>query len=136
MSDFEELIETGAWAAFSKQVAHKVNTDQRLVRRGRYFNTTFGWGIGDQLLSVRVENGPITVAPGFAPDGTDEVFRLTASPESWIKFSRLNPRPGYHDIFAMIDKCHAVAQGDLLPFFTNILYVKGVFNSICDRTMS
>ena len=128
MKNYAGLIADKAWAEFHKRIARAVNENHRLVHKGRYLETSIGWGMGDHSFSMEIRNGRIAEI-GV---GTRSVFTISAPADAWIEFSTALPRPGYQDIFAMIDERYATAEGDLLPFFSNIFYVKGIFGTIRD----
>jgi len=104
-----------------------VNGDAMLVRRGRFLNIAIGWGIDADLWIVRIRNGQIVEVTSSAEAGSRPSFSLSASAPAWEEFAQIHPRPGYQDILAMIDMRHARVEGDLLAFFSNLLYFKGVF---------
>jgi hypothetical protein len=65
------------------KIAGLVNADTRLVRRGRFVNTTFMIAIDDSYTLLRVEEGRVTkVVPGsfITPDYS---FCLRASRNVW-----------------------------------------------------
>jgi hypothetical protein len=103
-----------------------VNNDAALVRRGRWLNDTFMVEVGaDQyLIHVRagridkVEKGPFVMRSWS--------FAIRARAEVWEGFWEPLPRPGYHDIFALLRQGRIVFEGNLQPFMANLLYIKGV----------
>jgi len=116
---------TGAVRMIDK-IADLVNADTRLVRRGRFVNTTFMVVIDDSYTLLRVEEGRITkVAPGpfITPDYS---FCLRASRNVWDKFWEPLPPLGYTDIFALVKQKLMRVEGDLHPFMANLLYFKDV----------
>ena len=51
-------------------------------------------------------------------------FTISADAAAWAEFAQPMPRPGHHDVIAMVETGHATIEGDLLPFFQNLLLVK------------
>lgn len=60
----------------------------------------------------------------------DCAFTISAPDEAWEEFSRPLPRPGFHDLFAMIEGGHANVEGDMLPFFRHQFLVKAALASL------
>ena len=113
-------------AAVLEQLAELVNADAGLVRRGRYFSTTFlvETGATAWLVSVhegrvtRVERGPFLMRAWS--------FAVRASEEAWQRFWAPVPAAGWHDLFAMTKGGQATVEGDLRPLMANLRYVKDV----------
>jgi hypothetical protein len=117
---------TGEFVRMIDKIAGLVNADTRLVRRGRFVNTTFMIAIDDLYTLLRVEEGRVTkVAPGpfITPDYS---FCLRASRNVWEKFWEPLPPLGYTDIFALVKQRLMRVEGDLHPFMANLLYFKDV----------
>jgi hypothetical protein len=53
-------------------------------------------------------------------------FSYRASTAAWTEFWQPVPRPGWHDLLALIKSGEAVLEGDLLPFMTHLQYFKDV----------
>ena len=103
-----------------------VNEDARLVRRGRFVDTTFMIAIDDAYTLIRVEGGRITkVTPGpfITPDYS---FVLRASRSVWEKFWQPLPPLGFTDVFALVKQKLMRVEGDIHPFMANLLYFKDV----------
>ncbi len=107
-------------------LARLVNADARLVRRGRFVNTTFLLAIDDAYNLIRVQEGRIvgvTPGPFITPDYS---FALRASRAVWEKFWQPLPPIGFTDIFALVKQKLMQVEGDLHPFMSNLLYFKDV----------
>ncbi|HEY7365236.1 MAG TPA: hypothetical protein VIE37_14120 [Methylomirabilota bacterium] len=112
-----------------ERLAELVNSDEALVRRGRYLSTTFLVETGDTawLVTViegrvaRLERGPFLMRQWS--------FAVRAPADAWRRFWAPLPAPGYHDLFAMAKAGHARIEGDLLPLMANLRYVKGVLEA-------
>ena len=108
------------------KIAGLVNADTRLVRRGRFVNTTFMIAIDNWYTLLRVEEGRVTKVargPFITPDYS---FCLRASRNVWEKFWEPLPPLGYTDIFALVKQKLMRVEGDLHPFMANLLYFKDV----------
>lgn len=113
-----------------EKLAELVNTNARLVWRGRYVDTTFLVEIGDVSWQVVIHQGRIEsvkCAPAAMPHWT---FALRASRETWAQFWRPEPQPGFHDLFALVKRKLLRVEGDLHPFMSNLLYFKDVFATL------
>ncbi|MCK6066139.1 MULTISPECIES: hypothetical protein [Microbacterium] len=102
-----------------------VNDDAALRRRGRFVTTAFLAAAGDEHYLFSVHSGELTVRPGpfVSPRWS---FALRAESDSWQRFWSPAPDPGWHDLMAMIKFKTLVAEGDLHPFMSNLLWFKDV----------
>jgi hypothetical protein len=108
----------------------RVNSDARLVHRGRFVDTTFLLEVGATAWLITVVKGEIAEVvkgPFVMPRWT---FALRASAEAWAKFWAAEPEPGFHDLFALIKQRVLKAEGDLHPFMANLFYFKGVLGAL------
>jgi hypothetical protein len=107
-------------------IARLVNADEKLVRRGRFVDTTFMVTIGNDDTLIRVQEGRIagvTPGPFITPDYS---FTLRAPREVWEKFWQPLPPAGFNDVFALVKQKLMRVEGDLHPFMANLLYFKDV----------
>jgi hypothetical protein len=107
-------------------IASLVNADAKLVRRGRFVDTTFLVAIDDADTLIRIQEGRVTkVTPGpfITPDYS---FALRASRGVWEKFWQPLPPLGFTDIFALVKQTLMKVEGDIHPFMANLLYFKDV----------
>ena len=110
-------------------IANLVNADAKLVRRGRFVDTTFMLAIDDAYTLIRIQEGRVTkVTPGpfITPDYS---FALRASRDVWEKFWQPLPPLGFTDIFALVKQKLMRVEGDIHPFMSNLLYFKDVLAS-------
>lgn len=113
-----------------KNLKELVNADERLVRRGRYVDTTFIVEIGDTPYLIKVTEGrvtDVTRGPFVMPTWS---FALRASSETWSRFWLPVPPPGFHDLFALIKRRALHVEGNLHPFMANLFYFKGVMGKL------
>jgi hypothetical protein len=119
------------FAEFFARLSATLNSDSRLIHRGRFIDMAFGWGIGDEVRTINILHGKILNIDGpHERPSRSPIFTITAPAPVWLEFSRQVPRPGHHDILAMVDERFATATGDLLPFFSNLFYVKGLLEKL------
>ena len=107
-------------------LASLVNADAKLIRRGRFVDTTFMVVIDEADTLIRIQEGrvvKITPGPFITPDYS---FALRASREVWQKFWQPLPPLGFTDIFALVKQKLMKVEGDLHPFMSNLLYFKDV----------
>ena len=109
-----------------ERLAEIVNGNGDLVRRGRYFSDTFMLEVGETQYLIEVLQGRIEsveLGPFVMRSWT---FALRATEDVWQRFWEKLPKPGYHDIFALLRQNRIVLDGDLQPMMANLLYVKEV----------
>lgn len=101
-----------------------VNADPAIVRWGRHMNATFLIEVGEAqyLLTVRagriesVEEGPLVMRAWS--------FAIRASRESWDRFWRRVPEPGWNDLFALLRRGDVRFEGDQRVLMAYLLYLK------------
>ena len=109
-----------------ERLAEIVNGNEDLVRRGRYFSDTFMLEVGETQYLIEVLQGRIEsveLGPFVMRSWT---FALRATEDVWQRFWEQLPKPGYHDIFALLRLNRIVLDGELQPMMANLLYVKEV----------
>lgn len=111
-------------------LAHTVNMNAPLVRRGQYLDTVFLVQVGPQNWIVTVEKGRVvSVAPERLAI-TPWAFALRASQETWVAFWERSPKPGFHDLMALVKGRHLKVEGDVKVFMANLRYIKDVLGSL------
>ncbi|WP_428677758.1 hypothetical protein [Reyranella sp.] len=113
-----------------EQLADLVNGDTALVRRGQHFTGAFLVEARPRVWLVhvlrgridKVETGPL-VMPSWR-------FALRADEVSWQRFWRPRPAPGDHDLLALVRRGLMKFEGDLQPLMANLLYIKGVLETL------
>ncbi len=105
-------------------LAQRVNSDEALVRRGRYLTTTFVLEVGHSAFLVSIFEGrvmSVTPGPFVMPSAS---FALRAPEAEWQKFWSQRPPPGCNDLMALIKRRVLLADGDLYVFMANLRYFK------------
>jgi hypothetical protein len=107
-----------------EDLKNKVNTDENLVRRGRFLSTTFLLEVGSTAWLIAIVDGKIVsiakgpfVMPSWA-------FALRAPEDEWTRFWSARPQPGSHDLMALIKRRTLKAEGNLQVFMANLRYFK------------
>lgn len=83
----------------------------------------------DRRYGVAVRPGLVELRIGGKPD-----FSIEATGPVWTEFAKANPRPGHNDVVAMIESGHAQFEGDALPFFRHLFFVKAVVSALFKET--
>ena len=102
----------------------RVNSDEGLVRRGRFLTTTFLLEVGESAWLISIFEGRVvSVAQGpFVMPSSS--FALRAPEQEWQKFWSRRPPPGSNDLMALIKRRVLKAEGDLQIFMANLRYFK------------
>lgn len=118
-----------------RQLPELVSRDEWLVHRGRFVDTTFLLEVGDQAYLIRVLDGRIesvSQGPFVMPRWT---FAIRVQKDAWEEYCRPCPKPGYHDILAMVKFKTLKLEGDQHPFMANLIYFKDVLGRIREATL-
>jgi len=108
------------------KLVEKANADALLVHRGRFLCTTFLLDVGGTEWLIRILDGQVAEVrqgPFVMPRFT---FALRASAADWDAFWSPDPRPGFHDLFALIRFRRLAVEGDMHPFMANLFYFKAL----------
>lgn len=108
----------------------KVNADERLVWRGRHVSTSFLLQVDQAEYVIQILAGRIAAVKKGPFPISDWVFALRASEASWVEFLKPIPKPGFHDVMAMLKLKHLKMEGDLYPLMSHLLYFKDVLASV------
>jgi hypothetical protein len=111
--------------ALTEQLASLYRLDDRTAESGHYVNTTVLIDAGEQQALITIERGRVTaiedhstlIMPGWQ-------FALRAPAAEWEAFWEATPKPGSHDLFALLRRKQLKVEGDLHPFMSNLLYFK------------
>jgi hypothetical protein len=101
--------------------------DELTVEQGRYVSTTLLIDTGDERALVTIDRGRVTsitdAAKVVMPTWR---FALRAPAPEWEAFWAVLPKPGSHDLFALLRRKQLRVEGDLHPFMSNLLYFKAL----------
>jgi hypothetical protein len=89
-----------------------------LIARGRTLDCECRLGPTDHPFHASIRSGRIV---DFVPAPVlmrSWRFSYRARPAAWLEFWKLEPRPGWHDLFALTKRKEAVLEGDLHPNVT------------------
>jgi hypothetical protein len=107
-------------------ISEAVNADAALVRRGRWLTTDFVLRIGSTGCFTTIRNGRIESIETKPQIMRRSSFTIHAAAGDWEAFWTTLPRPGWHDIFAMIKGGRAAIEGDIHILMCNLQYLKDV----------
>lgn len=85
---------------------------------------------GDTEFAIRIENGAVVAANAGPHVMPSWQTRLAAPPEEWAAFLEVVPRPGHHDIIALLRRGAMRFEGDLHPLMANFYYAKRMLASL------
>lgn len=92
--------------------------------RRRAVDATVLVQFGDTPLLLRIANGGVVdIADTIAPLSSWD-FSIRASIDAWERFWQAIPRPGSHDIFALVKNGEMTIEGNLRPFMANLQFIK------------
>ena len=113
-----------------EQLAERVNSNEALVRRGRYFSDTVMIEVGATQYLVRFENGRIDSVARVRTNLQPWTFAIRAAEDVWQRFWEPVPAPGYHDLIALLRYGRLKLEGNLQPLMANLIYMKLVLESL------
>ena len=101
--------------------------DDRLVAQGRLVRAKMLIEAGDQAAIVTIVDGSVTgIANASELVMPAWTFALRASAVEWAQFWQPAPRPGHHDLFALLRRKQLRLEGEIHPFMSNLLYFKAL----------
>ena len=106
-----------------------INSNQDLLKRGKWVNLTFTFGIENTDYLIEIINGKVNSIKKRVLLTKSGVFRIHGESVSCEKHWLKNPPRDYHDIFAMLAKKIIILEGDLTPFIQNLQYFKDLIAS-------
>ncbi len=108
------------------EIMDTLRRNPELMRRTRFVSLEFGLAIDEQTYRVSVQPNAVSVLPPPQTE-TELPFVIAASRTTWQEYAASEPRPGFNDVIAMAESGNGTIRGNnLLPFFSNLLLVKGV----------
>src|SRR3954453_18417004 len=117
----------GGIATQLARLAERVESDTKLLRRGRVLNATCQLIVGDARVLLRIVDGRVhDVRHGsFVTPSAD--FAISGDAAVWRRFLAASPPPGDHDLLAFVKRRELRVAGDLHPLMSHLLYWKGLF---------
>ena len=101
--------------------------DDRLTAQGRLVRATVLIEASAQAALVTITNGAVTaIADANALVMPAWTFALRAPEAEWAQFWEPAPRPGHHDLFALLRRKQLRIEGDIHPFMSNLFYFKAL----------
>jgi len=103
-----------------------VNTDARLVERGRFVSLELRIDLGAVPYQLVFERGRIAAVERGPFPLRSWRFAVRGGEDAWRQFWLPCPPPHCHDIFALAKRGDFRIEGDLYPLMANLLYFKAV----------
>jgi hypothetical protein len=101
--------------------------DERLIAEGRLVRVRMLVEAGEQAAIVAIVDGRVTgIADRAGLVMPAWTFALRASAREWAEFWQPAPRPGHHDLFALLRRKELRLEGEIHPFMSNLLYFKAL----------
>ena len=101
--------------------------DGRLIAQGRLVRVKMLIEADEQAALVTVVDGSVTAIANanqlVMPAWT---FALRAPAPEWAEYWQPNPRPGHHDLFALLRRKQLRLEGNIHPFMCNLFYFKAL----------
>jgi len=104
----------------SESFIQSINSNERLVRRGRFINATVLIETGDASYLIAIAAGRIAAVsrgPFVMPAWN---FALRFSGDGWQRYISPVPQPGFNDLFALMKRRLLQAEGELHAFMANV----------------
>ena len=101
-----------------------VNGNAAIVRWGRELNETFMLEVGETQYLVTVRGGRIERVEKGPFVMREWRFAIRAKRECWDEFWRSPPKPGWHDLFALLRRGDVKFEGDQRVMMAYLLYLK------------
>ena len=107
-----------------------VNDDSDLVWRGRGMTARFLVAVGEDEWLVDVQAGRVASVAKGPFRMASWIFALKGTKSGWDKFWQAVPPPYYQDIFGLLRQGELRMEGDLLPLWRDMMYVKGLLATL------
>ena len=107
----------------------KINSNKRLIEKGRWVNLTFTFGIGQNDYLFEIIEGKVISTTKRTILTRSGTFKIHGEKIAWEKHWLNIPPRDYHDIFAMLAKKLIIVDGNLTPFMQNLQYFKDLIAS-------
>jgi hypothetical protein len=107
-----------------------VNDDPDLVWRGRGLTARFLVAVGDDEWLVDVQAGRVASVTKGPFRMASWAFALKGTRAGWDRFWQPVPPPYYQDIFGLLRQGELRLEGDLLPLWRDMMYIKGLLATL------
>jgi hypothetical protein len=125
MSSAPDAIDTAVIEAFSNIPAW-LERSEALIARGRFLDCDCLLGPVEQPFHAAIRSGRIVELSPAPVLMRSWRFSYRATSRAWAQYWQPMPRPGWHDLLALIKRGEAELEGDLHPFMANLQYFKDV----------
>ncbi len=94
-----------------------------IAQRIRITQLVFSLKNDSDRVLVSIGDGKVVLLQS-EKDGLVPAFTLSAATSTWAEFAKPEPRPGFHDLTAMLQTGNTELSGEALPFFQNLMLIK------------
>ena len=112
-----------------KHLQNLVNGNPPLVRRGRWTSADMLLEIGKRGYIVEIRAGQIEAIRPVEIPTSNWNFAIRGTEDAWAEFWKPMPKPGHHDLIALIREGKMRFEGDLDLLMANLLYLKLVLET-------
>jgi hypothetical protein len=117
-------VAQAALSAAIERLPELVNSNEALLRRGRYLTADIMIEIGSEPYYISIDRGRISALVRGPVVMKSWSFAVRGSEEAWRKFWQPHPPPHFHDIFALAKLGAFRIDGDYQLLITHLLYFK------------
>ena len=108
----------------------RINSNQDLLKRGKWVNLSFTFGIDNDDYLISIKNGKITQIQKRNLATESGIFAIRAARSTWKEHWRCIPKRDFHDIWSMLPKQLITLDGNLLPLIQNLQFFKDLIASL------
>ncbi|NVK20579.1 MAG: hypothetical protein HWE30_17945 [Methylocystaceae bacterium] len=111
------------------------NTKDNTVSQGKYLSTVFLMEIDHQEYLINIHNGVVVdvkTGPFVMPRWS---FALRSTLEIMEEFWSERPKPGFHDLMALIKFKRMRVDGDVQLFMTHLFFIKALMESMRNKDL-
>lgn len=109
------------------QMKSRLNANARLVEKGRLVTGTVLMRVGDEAYKLIIDKGALAEIQKEPFPMPNVDFTISAAADEWQAFWQPVPKPGSHDLFAMLKRRVLTLEGDMHLFMSNLFYFKAIF---------
>ena len=112
-----------------ENLKNKVNKNTNLIKRGKWINLSFIFGVNEKEFIFKIVDGKINSISQKKVDTEFGIFKISSSLENWEKLWLKIPPRDFHDLFSILSKNIITLDGDLKPLMQNLQYFKDLIAS-------
>ena len=121
-------LETEAALCERFEQALLASPPESLLRRGQWLDTECLVQIGDTPFHIQIAKGRVVHCSRHIPLVCSTAFVLKGSVQAWSELWQPVPRPGWHDLFALIKQGEMSLQGNTQVVMAHLQFLKDLFD--------